>query len=116
MIPVELDFGGFGYYLPSNYIANYTIWGSTNISITEFSDLVIAGNNVSFKGFIENDLAVPLDREIKILWNGITRTTAESVNGNFEGSFKIPYDTMVGNHSLTAKVEDQISFVNHLMR
>ena len=36
-----------------------------------------------------------------------TRTTAESVNGNFEGSFKIPYDTMVGNHSLTAKVEDQ---------
>lgn len=107
VIPVELDFGGFGYYLPSNYIANYTIWGSTNISITEFSDLVIAGNNVSFKGFIENDLAVPLDREIKILWNGITRTTAESVNGNFEGSFKIPYDTMVGNHSLTAKVEDQ---------
>ena len=107
VIPVELDFGGFGYYLPSNYIANYTIWGSTNISITEFSNLVIAGNNVSFKGFIENDLAVPLDREIKILWNGITRTTVESVNGDFEGSFKIPYDTMVGNHSLTAKVEDQ---------
>ena len=107
VIPVELDFGGFGYYLPSNYISNYTIWGSTSIEIIDFSDSVIAGNNVSFNGFIENDLEVPLDREIKILWNGITRTTVQSVNGEFEGSFKLPYDTMVGNHSLTAKVEDQ---------
>ena len=107
VIPVELDFGGFGYYLPSNYISNYTIWGSTSIEIIDFSDSVIAGNNVSFNGFIENDLAVPLDREIKILWNGITRTTVQSVNGEFEGNFKLPYDTMVGNHSLTAKVEDQ---------
>ena len=48
-----------------------------------------------------------MDREIKILWNGITRTTVQSVNGEFEGSFKLPYDTMVGNHSLLAKVEDQ---------
>ena len=107
VIPVELDFGGFGYYLPSNYISNYTIWGSTSIEIIDFSDSVIAGNNVSFNGFIENDLEVPLDREIKILWNGITRTTVQSVNGEFEGNFKLPYDTMVGNHSLTAKVEDQ---------
>ena len=50
---------------------------------------------------------IPLDREIKILWNGITRTTVQSVNGEFEGSFKLPYDTMVGNHFLIAKVEDQ---------
>ena len=107
VIPVELDFGGFGYYLPSNYISNYTIWGSTSIEILEFTDSVIAGNNVSFNGFIKNDLEVPLDREIKILWNGITRTTVQSVNGEFEGSFKLPYDTMVGNHSLTAKVEDE---------
>ena len=35
-IPVELDFGGFGYYLPSNYIAIYTIWGHTEIEITNF--------------------------------------------------------------------------------
>ena len=107
VIPVELDFGGFGYYLPSNYIANYTIWGSTSIEIINFTNSVIAGNNVSFTGFVENDLNIPLDREIKILWNGITRTTVQSVNGDFEGSFKLPYDTMVGNHSLTAKVEDQ---------
>ena len=107
VIPVELDFGGFGYYLPSNYVANYTIWGSTKIEVVEFTDSVIAGNNVSFNGFIKNDLEVPLDREIKILWNGITRTAVQSVNGEFEGSFKLPYDTMVGNHSLTAKVEDQ---------
>ena len=52
-------------------------------------------------------MAVPLDREIKILWNGITRTTVQSINGEFEGNFKLPYDTMVGNHSLTAKVDDQ---------
>ena len=107
IVPVELDFGGFGYYLPSNYVANYTIWGSTSIEVIDFSDSVIAGNNVSFSGYIENDLDVPLDREIKILWNGITRTTVQSVNGEFEGSFKLPYDTMVGNHSLIAKVEDQ---------
>ena len=42
VIPVELDFGGFGYYLPSNYISNYTIWGSTSIEIIDFSDSVIA--------------------------------------------------------------------------
>jgi len=107
VIPVELDFGGFGYYLSSNYVANYTIWGSTSIEIIDFNNSVIAGNNVSFNGFVENDLGVPLDREIKILWNGITRTTVESVNGEFDGSFKLPYDTMVGNHSLMAKVEDQ---------
>ena len=107
IIPVELDFGGFGYYLPSNYIANYTIWGSTFIEITNFTDSVIAGNNVSFNGFIMNDLDVPLDREIKILWNGITRTSVESINGEFAGTFRLPYDTQVGNHSLIAKVEDQ---------
>ena len=107
VIPVELDFGGFGYYLPSNYVANYTIWGGTSVEILNFSDSVVAGNNVSFSGFVENDLQVPLDREIKILWNGITRTTVQSINGDFEGSFKLPYDTMVGNHSLTAKVDDQ---------
>lgn len=107
IIPVELDFGGFGYYLPSNYVANYTIWGSTSIEIIGFTDSVISGNNVSFNGTIKNDLDVPLDREIRILWDGITRTTVESVNGAFEGSFKLPYDTTVGNHSLTAKVEDQ---------
>ena len=44
--------------------------------------------------------------EIKILWNGITRTTVYSVNGEFTGTFKLPYDTMVGNHLLTSKVED----------
>ena len=33
IIPVELDFGGFGYYLASNFIANYTIWGLSLIHI-----------------------------------------------------------------------------------
>ena len=106
VIPVELDFGGFGYYLQSNYIANYTIWGSTSIEILEFSNAVIVGNNVSLSGMVKNDLNISLDREIKILWNGITRTTVYSVNGEFTGTFKLPYDTMVGNHLLTSKVED----------
>ena len=106
-IPVELDFGGFGYYLPSNYIAIYTIWGHTEIEITESSDVVIAGENVTFSGFIDNDLGTPLDREITILWNGITRTKVNSINGEFSGSFLLPYDTFVGNHTLTASVNDQ---------
>jgi len=107
VIPVELDFGGFGYYLPANYIANYTIWGHTDIEITDFSEVVIAGENVTFEGFINNDLGTPLDREITILWNGITRTKVNSINGEFSGSFVLPYDTFVGNHTLTALVNDQ---------
>ena len=106
-IPVELDFGGFGYYLPSNYIAIYTIWGHTEIEITDFSEVVIAGENVTFSGFINNDLGTPLDREITILWNGITRTKVNSINGEFSGSFLLPYDTFVGNQTLTASVNDQ---------
>ena len=107
IIPVELDFGGFGYYLPSNYVANYTIWGHTEIEVTEFSKVVVAGENVTFSGFINNDLGIPLDREITILWNGITRTKVDSVNGEFSGSFVLPYDTFVGNHTLTASANDQ---------
>ncbi len=107
IIPVELDFGGFGYYLPSNFIANYTIWGHTEIEIREFSDVVLAGENITFSGFINNDLGIPLDREIIILWNDITRTKVDSINGEFSGSFVLPYDTFVGNHTLTASVNDQ---------
>ena len=107
VIPVELDFGGFGYYLPANYIANYTIWGHTNITITEFSDIVIAGENTTFSGFIENDLGIPLDREVTILWDGITRTKVNSINGDFSGTFVIPFDTIAGNHTLTVLINDQ---------
>ncbi|MDP6908742.1 MAG: hypothetical protein QF371_04510, partial [Flavobacteriales bacterium] len=107
IIPVELDFGGFGYYLPSNYIANYTILGHTEIEITEFLPVVIAGENATFSGFIKNDLDIPLDREITILWNDITRTKVDSINGEFSGSFVLPHDTFAGNHSLGALVNDQ---------
>ena len=107
IIPVELDFGGIGYYRPSNYITNYTIWGHTNISIGEFSEVVIAGNNVTFSGFIENDLGMPLDREITVLWDGITRTTVNSVNGDFSGTFVLPQNTLADNHTLSAVVDDQ---------
>ena len=107
IIPVELDFGGIGYYRPSNYITNYTIWGHTNISISEFSEVVIAGNNVTFSGFIENDLGMPLDREITVLWDGITRTTVSSVNGDFSGTFVLPQNTLADNHTLSVVVDDQ---------
>ena len=62
---------------------------------------------MTFSGFINNDLGTPLDREITILWNGITRTKVNSINGEFSGSFLLPYDTFVGNHTLTASVNDQ---------
>ena len=107
IIPVELDFGGIGYYRPSNYIANYTIWGHSNISISDFSDIVIAGNNVTFSGFIENDLGVPLDREITVHWDGITRTTVNSINGDFSGTFVLPQNTLADNHTLSVIVDDQ---------
>lgn len=107
IIPVELDFGGIGYYRPSNYIANYTIWGSTNISISDFSEIVIAGNNVTFSGFIENDLGVPLDRDITVRWDGITRTTVTSINGEFSGTFVLPQNTLADNHTLSVVVDDQ---------
>ena len=107
IIPVELDFGGIGYYRPSNYITNYTIWGSTNISISDFSDIVIAGNNVTFSGFIENDLGVPLDRDITVRWDGITRTTVTSINGEFSGTFVLPQNTLADNHTLSVVVDDQ---------
>jgi protocatechuate 3,4-dioxygenase beta subunit len=107
IIPVELDFGGIGYYRSSNYIANYTIWGHTNISISEFSEIVIAGNNVTFTGFIENDLGVPLDREITVRWDGITRTTVSSINGDFSGTFVLPENTLADNHTLSVVVDDQ---------
>ncbi len=107
IIPVELNFGEIGYYLSSNHVANYTIWGHTEIEITSLSDVVIAGENITFEGFIENDLGVPLDREIKILWNDITRTTVTSFNGEFSGEFVLPYDTIAGNHTFKALVNDQ---------
>ena len=107
VIPVRLSFGGIGYYLSSTYIANYTIWGHTDLELTTFSDVVISGQNVSFEGFIKNDLEIPLDRDVKILWNGITRTTVTSFNGDFSGEFVLPYDTIAGNHTLTAMVEDE---------
>ena len=107
IIPVELSFGGFGYYLPSTYFANYTIWGHTNITIIDYSEVIIAGNNVSITGFIENDLGVPLDREVTLLWDGITRTKVDSINGEFSGSFVIPSNTIAGNHTLTALINDQ---------
>ena len=49
---------------------------------------------MSFEGFIKNDLEIPLDRDVKILWNGITRTTVTSFNGDFSGEFVLPYDTI----------------------
>ena len=107
VIPVELSFGGFGYYLPASYIANYTIWGDTNITINDSTDVVIAGNNVSFSGYIENDLKIPLDREVTILWDGITRTKVDSINGQFAGEFVVPANTIAGNHTLTAMISDQ---------
>ena len=107
IIPVELDFGGFGYYLPSNYVANYTIWGSTSIEIINYTNLVIVDNNITLTGVVKNDLNISLDREIKILWNDITKTTVYSINGEFTGTFKLPYNTIVGNHSLKAQVEDE---------
>jgi len=107
VIPIELSFGGFGYYLPSTYLANYTIWGHTNITIIDFSEVVIAGENVTLNGFIENDLQVPLDREVTILWDGITRTKVNSINGEFSGSFVLPSNTLAGNHTLSALINDQ---------
>ena len=107
VIPIELSFGGFGYYLPSTYLANYTIWGHTNITIIDFSEVVIAGENVTLSGFIENDLQVPLDREVTILWDGITRTKVNSINGDFSGSFVLPSNTFAGNHTLSALINDQ---------
>ena len=107
IVPVKLSFGGFGYYLPSTYVANYTIWGNTNITILEFSEVVVASQNVTFSGFIENDLEVPLDREVTLLWDGITRTTVNSINGEFSGTFVIPSNTIAGNHTLTAQINDQ---------
>ena len=107
VIPVELSFGGFGYYLPATYIANYTIWGHTNITITDSSSVVVAGQNVTFSGFIENDLQIPLDREVTILWDGITRTKVNSINGDFSGTFVVPSNTIAGNHTLTALINDQ---------
>ena len=61
--------------------------------------MVLAGENVTFSGFINNDLGIPLDREIIILWNDITRTRVDSINGEFSGFFILPYDTFVGNHT-----------------
>jgi len=107
VIPIELSFGGFGYYLPSTYLANYTIWGHTDITIIDFSEVVIAGENVTLNGFIENDLQVPLDREVTILWDGITRTKVNSINGEFSGSFVLPSNTLAGNHTLSALINDQ---------
>ena len=107
IIPVELDFGGFGYYLPSNYVANYTIWGSTSVEIINYTNLVIVDNNITLSGVVKNDLNISLDREIKILWNDITKTTVNSINGEFTGTFRLPYNTIVGNHSLKVKVDDE---------
>ena len=106
IIPIEMIFGGIGYYLPSKYTANYTIWGHTVIEVTDYSEVVVAGQNVTFSGFIENDLGVPLDREITILLDGMTRTKINSVNGIFSGSFVISDNTIAGNHTLTASIDD----------
>ena len=62
---------------------------------------------MTFSGFIENDLGVPLDREITVRWDGITRTTVSSINGDFSGTFVLPDNTLADNHTLSVVVDDQ---------
>ena len=42
-----------------------------------------------------------------ILWDGITRTKVNSINGDFSGTFVVPSNTIAGNHTLTALINDQ---------
>ncbi len=106
-VEVRLDFGGFGWYLPAERVATWTVWGRALVTIDEFAPVVIAGSNVTYSGNVVDDLGQSLDRTLQVRWNDITRTTVDAVNGEFAGSFALEAFAPVGNFTLALASDDQ---------
>ena len=106
-VAVLLSFDGFGWYMPAELEQSWSLWGRAITTLETFSPVVVAGSNVTYSGMVRSDLDEPLDRTLAVLWNGITRTSVEVVNGEFSGSFALPPDAPVGNFTLTLATSDQ---------
>ncbi|OIR11281.1 MAG: hypothetical protein BEU05_00875 [Marine Group III euryarchaeote CG-Bathy2] len=106
-VAVRLSFDGFGWYMPAELEQSWPLWGRAITTLETFSPVVVAGSNVTYSGTVRSDLDEPLDRTLAVLWNGITRTTVEAVNGEFSGSFALSTDAPVGNFTLTLATSDQ---------